>query len=95
MTKERAIGYLAATRLSAAQFSGVFSDEFCDALEWAIHLLQKTDNSPTDARKEGERTVITTEEVRAEIGRIKDCIDDLYDRVKRLESVVFYGGKKA
>lgn len=49
---------------------------------------------PSNERNDGERTVITTEEVRAEIGRIKDCIDDLYDRVKRLESVVFYGGKK-
>lgn len=50
-------------------------------------------NSRPDERNRDERTVITTEEVRTEIGRIKDCIDDLYDRVKRLESVVFYGGK--
>lgn len=49
---------------------------------------------PSNERNDGERTVITTEEVRAEIGRIKDCIDDLYDRAKRLESVVFYSGKK-
>lgn len=55
----------------------------------------KAPNRPSNERNDGEWIVITTEEVRAEIGRIKDCMDDLYDRAKRLESVVFYGGKKA
>lgn len=47
-----------------------------------------------DTRKPDDRVNIPTEELREEIGRIKDCIDDVYDRVKRLEAVVFYGGKK-
>ena len=50
---------------------------------------------PTDARNADEQGKVPLEELRAEIGSLQDCIDDLYDRVKRLESVVFYGGKKA
>lgn len=50
---------------------------------------------PADARKADGKEKVPLEELRAEIGGLQDCIDDLYDRVKRLESVVFYGGKKA
>lgn len=49
----------------------------------------------SDERKPDDKTNVPMEELRAEIGGIQDCIDDLYDRTKRLESVVFYGGKKA
>lgn len=49
----------------------------------------------SDERKPDDRVNVPMEELRTEIGGIQDCIDDLYDRVKRLESVVFYGGKKA
>ena len=50
---------------------------------------------PADARNSDAKEKVPLEELRAEIGSLQDCIDDLYDRVKRLESVVFYGGKKA
>lgn len=97
MTRERAIGYLAATRLSAAQFSGVFSDEFCDALEWAIHLLQKTENSSIDERSTTEWAniaeaplILMKDDIRTEIANLKDEVDLLEGRIRKLERA-FYG----
>lgn len=99
MTRERAIGYLAATRLSAAQFSGVFADEFCDVLEWAIHLLQKTENDTIDERytttwanipeASDKTTEKEIEDLKKEIEVLKEVDEFLHRRIKKLEKELY------
>ena len=50
--------------------------------------------SRSDKRKHDEQDNIPLEELRAEIGGLEDCISELEGRVKRVEAVVFYGGKE-
>ena len=61
----------------------------------------KVENSPTQEFLDLNRVDVPSNakpseiaDLRGEIGAIEDNLDELYGRVKRLEAVVFYGGKE-
>lgn len=61
----------------------------------------KVENSPTQEFLGLNRVDVPSSakpseiaDLRGEIGAIEDNLDELYGRVKRLEAVVFYGGKE-
>ena len=89
--KEEAMDYFnkAVTQAMSQGYERGYNEGYNQGYEqgWEDH------KRPSDARNSEGRDNIPLEELRTEIGGLQDCIDDLEGRVKRLEAVVFYGGK--
>lgn len=83
MTNKEALAYLIAAQSHTHRLSSGYK-----ALERAIEALKiavEAENKPVDARKDEGQVNIPLEEIRSEIGRIKDAMSDLETRVYILE----------
>ena len=93
--KEEAMDYFnkAVTQAMSQGYERGYNEGYEQGYQRAWEDAWERQHSPSDARNSESRDNIPLEELRAEIGGLQDCIDDLEGRVKRVEAVVFYGGK--